>query len=254
LAFKGGENWIANRGRYTYIYTIDSEKEVKEITLMDISELAEVRYDGILQYIPGTQIGSKAGKFGDFNGDGIDEIFYISLYFTGGFDCTVMGYDNEEGKIVFYINSPLNMASPSACPVGFYNYQGTDGLMIHMWSHSSRCYLWFFGVWDKEKQKYTEFARIWENDKDYSSILFSQDIEKQDNQTGNGLEGGEARVTRTEEPPTEAVIIGEQPEETVLPAVEDGVKSLQFSLIILIAGTVAVAVVVIFLVARKKRK
>jgi hypothetical protein len=260
ISIPGGENWIANSYRYTYIYTVDSEKNVKLITSMSITiDLAEVRYwdfnlgdyvdleYDILEYVPGTQFGSKAVKIGDFNGDGIDEIFYIGPNNEGGLSFGIMGYDNEKGKIEFYIYSRLNMTSSNASPVGFYNYRGRDGLMIHVWDYMQERYFWDFCVWDAESRKYIDGSRIWENDKDYSIFLLSQELEKQDNQTGNGLEAEESTVT--------AVITSKQPEETALATVVGNAKSGQFYLKIIIGiFIIMLTVVILVLVVKKKRK
>jgi hypothetical protein len=272
LGIPGGDNWIANRGNgHTYVYTIGSDKQVKYVADNIYTDLAKVRYwdpnlrvdvdleYDIMQHIPGTQLGSKAAKFGDFNGDGIDEIFDIAPYHAGGFSCGVSGYDNGGGKMASYIYSRFDMTSSKACPVGFYNYQGREGLMIHVWNYSQERYFWLFCVWDEESREYIDSVRIWENDEDYSIFMLPQAPTEMDYKITNEpktIEVVPATAEREQSQGT-TVITAEsvQPEETVLPVVEGRSKGGKFVfVIIIIGGVVLVVAAAILLVARKKRK
>jgi len=184
LGIPGGENWIANRkDSWTYIYTISSKKEVKYIKSISFSEKSKVQvynyvdleYD-ILGGVPGTKLGSKAAKFGDFNDDGKDEIFSLGV---GEYSrCVIEGYDNER-DIYFLLNDIFAISSQkSPPPVVFTNYQGTDGIAIQYRDHMENRYVWCFFAWNEEIKEYEEIKEIREDEIDFSIITSLKEIEE----------------------------------------------------------------------------
>jgi hypothetical protein len=184
LGILGGDNWIANGSDWrTYIYTINSNKEVKMAGGIGTVELAEIRYRDIntqsftyleydiMQDIPGTRIGRKMASFGDYNNDSTDEIFIIdpAIQLT----CFILGYDSNNGKELHYLRQSFFPISPKGpAPVVFANYQGTDGILIHTISVVETTkedrYFWFFFVWDEESRKYVKQMEILANEIDWS--------------------------------------------------------------------------------------
>ena len=188
LGIHGGYNWIADRSDgWTYIYTINDDKEVKEAGGISTATPTEIQYwdknsqsftnfdDNIVQCIPGTRIGRKATSFGDYNGDGIDEIFNINTAIQ--LSCTISGYNNDNGKRIFFLNESFFPISPKGpAPVLFANYRGTDGILIHTIDRWEQ-YVWVFLVWDEWSRKYELYMTIDADDMDWSmfTIIKNED-------------------------------------------------------------------------------
>jgi len=187
LGIPGGENWIANRvgrsyvlflpgreerreGIETHIYTISNDKKVRRESVLSFQELSELQYldYDILEGIPGTQLGSIAAKFGDFNGDGKDEIF--SLGISTYSRCVIEGYDSIRG-MYFLFNCPFKVSGPEGpVPVIFTNYQGTDGIAVQVRKHIEERDAWYFFAWNEEIKEYEEIKEIREDEIDFSMI------------------------------------------------------------------------------------
>jgi hypothetical protein len=232
--------------------------ELSEVRFMDRNFRSNVDLEyNIMQCVPGTQIGSKAAKFGDFNGDGIDEIFTLVPYDES--HCFIWKYDNETGKVVFPYTCGYRLSSArEPAPFGFYTHLGVSGIITHYWDYMKERYAWLFFAWDIVFQKYTVMAEMEENEVDYSMFYRSDEpLVWENRQNTNETAAVEAApvVIKIEPPVEAAVVITEQPEEMVLSVVEDSGKGGKFVfVIIIIGGVVTVAAAAILLVARKKRK
>jgi hypothetical protein len=188
LCIPGGENWIANRkDSLTYIYTISNDKKVTSIKILVFQELSKLRYSDyydleydILEGIPGTKLGSKAAKFGDFNDDGKDEIFSLGV---GEYSrCVIEGYDNER-DIYYLLNDIFALSSQkSPPPVVFTNYHGTDGIAIQCRDHMENRYVWRFFAWNEEMNEYEKIKEIREDEIDFSIIITLKEIEENQNE------------------------------------------------------------------------
>jgi len=244
LGISGGENWIANRkDGWTYIYTISSDKKVNFITKISFFEKSEVQvynyvdleYD-ILGGVPGTKLGSKAAKFGDFNDDGKDEIF--SLGYSADNRCAIRGYDYDERKMLFLFRYTFEVTSTKGPPpVIFTKYQGTDGFAVYTSIFPEERYVWDFFTWNEEINEYKKIKEIREDEIDFSIITALKEIEENQNKT---------------EPKTaeHSVIIteNEQQEKTSNSNIEN--KKNRF----IIFGCIFIIIaVIIFLVIRKRR-
>jgi hypothetical protein len=258
LGILGEESWIASRGDGNiYIYTVNNVKEVRCVDYYRYTEQSEIRYwdhnihDGveleydILQYIPGVQIGNKALKFGDFNGDSIDEIFYIDPSFESNkFQCVILRYDREAGKMGYPFHYTFSVTSAKGpIPIGFTNYRGTDGIVVQTINLREQI-TWYFFAHNEETQEYERMTAISEDEIDFSTgtIVIK---ESSQNTNEDAIENVVPVVTETELPL----------ETTTITTAEDGTKSDQFDLIIIILiGSAAVlAAVVILFTARKKK-
>ena len=249
----GGDNWIANRsdGR-TYIYTIDDDKEVKRsVDRMIFAELSKIQfwdssirsgvdleYD-IMQGIPGTRLGSKAANFGDYNCDGKDEIFI----FAPGFEdtCFIRGYDSDKGEEEYYFQCRYDItSSKEPAPVFFANYQGRDGILVHLRNHMAERYAWFFYVWHEERRKYAQLTFIWDDDIDYSAFPVVRKKGESQN-SSETRDGSVVTIVEIELPDSE--------EEFA----DDSGKNPRFIFYVAIAvGVIAFALALFFVVRRKK--
>jgi len=175
----GGGNWIAIRSDvWVRIYVINDEKEVRAVDSIGIAELSDVQYRdlntlsyvdleyNIMQGIPGTQLGDRAAKFGDYNGDGIDEIFVINPYNEA--HCYMSKYDNDKGKMVFPFRCSYNLIGPrEPAPILFTSYQGKDGILVHTSTFPDIQYVWVFFAWNEKSLKYEELVEFWADEIDY---------------------------------------------------------------------------------------
>jgi hypothetical protein len=86
----------------------------------------------IMQEIPGTRIGYGASSFGDYNGDGIDEIFRYGFGGNGYF-ISIRGYDAEKDGLVLYCSIPFEILDKDhgPAPVEFLTYNGVYGFKVY---------------------------------------------------------------------------------------------------------------------------
>ena len=183
LGIPGGDNWIANRSDSSArIYVISDEKEVKLVDGVGTIEPSQIKYwdensqsftyfdDDIMQDIPGTRIGRNTTSFGDYNGDGIEEIFHIdpAIYLK----CLIWGYDSDNGKEIRYLDESFEPISPKGpAPVVFANYRGTDGILIHT-IYEER-YVWVFFVWDERSRKFKRYMSIGADEDEMDWSMFT---------------------------------------------------------------------------------
>ena len=192
LGIPGGENWIAVRTRVeviegrrsssslTYIYTIGVNREVRFIGVMQAVKASEMgsydwwtdtyapfEYD-VSSGIPGTQIGNTLVWFGDFNGDGMDEIAAVGGSTDGErFEFDVKGYDGSNAAMVSLMRVNFT-PNPRVPPIIFTRYQGTYGIAVYViWGESRRT--WVFRAWNEENHEFEETGEINENDIDFSA-------------------------------------------------------------------------------------
>jgi len=259
LGIPGGENWIALREKstdggqtikgwiYIYIYLIDSEKNVKRIDSNSIPKQSTIkdRHNNPLEFdvmenIPGTQIGNYAAAFGDYNGDGIDEIF-IFIPWNDDY-CVIEGYNSDKGKIETLLNCRYDISSiQGPPPVEFTNYQGIDGIKIIFWDYLDSLgvegrYAWIFVAWDEGSKKYVGLADS-ENEEIYNS-KFTPISPKADNEKDIDL------------PKVESIAIEEEV-TAVLP--EENNRNIRFTIIIGIISGIILLAVIAFIVIKKKR-
>jgi hypothetical protein len=251
LGIPEGDNWIANRSdRGTYIYTISDDKKVREADGISTVEISEIRYFvgsgiyndleyDIMQGIPGTRLGNKAANFGDYNGDGRDEIFVINSY--NGAVCYMWGYDSNNGRGNYYFQSPFYFIRPKEpAPVFFANYQGEDGILVHMEYGDTGRYVWAFYVWHEESREYKYLTYIWDDDMDWSMF----DIVKNENSQIDS----EPAAVESDAPVAES----QQPEDRKKFSFDDGKNSRFIFYIAIAVGVIALAVAVFFVARRKK--
>jgi len=181
LGIPGGENWICVMSeRVMIIYTINNET-INRIWVSGYLEISQIMYRDsnsrsnvdlmfdILHNIPGTRIGNLAVVFGNFNGNGRDEILLFSI---GGSEhmCYIYGYDNYKEEIAEYFYCRFNITSPNGpSPVEFINYREMDGIRVYFFDFLKNKYNWIFFAWDEGSRKYKEITELGEN-AEYSSF------------------------------------------------------------------------------------
>jgi len=112
FGISGGENWIIELNenewgnKFIYIYVINDDKIIKDynatvsgLNFLDRNANEISEYD-IMRDIPGTHIPDGVNSFGDFNGDGIAELFkYINSYLVGS-NIDIFHYDSQKEGFV----------------------------------------------------------------------------------------------------------------------------------------------------------
>jgi hypothetical protein len=123
--------------------------------------------------IPGIHIGNGCSSIGDFNGDGLDEVFQYGFGGMGKF-IFIIGYDAEADDVEYYCRIPFDLIDPEngPAPVEFMNYKGMYGFKVYYVELSAAggpSYVpepnldnrkWFFYTWDGEKREYVEVEEV----------------------------------------------------------------------------------------------
>ena len=171
-----GDNWIVQLSdNLVLIYVINGSKIVKRYSFISDSMERFTSFN-IMKDIPGIRIGNSTSSFGDFNGDGIDEIFE---YAFGGnaYLITIQGYEEEKDDFVSYtldswITFKIINHENGPAPVKFMNYQGMDGFKVFFfatgvaggqsyasdWNPNNN--KWIFYTWDSEQRRYIEAGEV----------------------------------------------------------------------------------------------
>jgi hypothetical protein len=258
FGFEGGDNWLSVRVRgnhdslYMCIYIIGNDKKVKFVESIGVNELSEVNYwdsnthsyvdleYDLMRDIPGTRIGNVAANFGDYNGDGLDEIFVFSRaeednFFIWGKDTSPYG---ERGK--FYYICRFDFISPKEpSPVIFASYQGTDGILAH-YINIRETYLCGFFVWDEVTHEYKKDMELLADE--VARSMFTA-WNGGGNKNVNKLTEEEKNPQSDTENQTEAVVENDA-EESTMPL---------WAWVAIIGGVVAIAgSTVLFVVKRRK--
>jgi hypothetical protein len=176
FGIKKGDNWIVKYKEkddmFIIIYMINGDR-IEERYVATISgqnfidlHLNEISEYDIMNNIPGTHIPDGVSSFGDFNGDGKDELFrYIYSYYVG-YNIDIFHYDTEEEGFV-YCRIPFKIIDPKygPAPVEFITYQGKLGLKVYNekynWDNKTiEEGRWYFYTWDTEKKEYIEIGEF----------------------------------------------------------------------------------------------
>ena len=245
LGIPRGENWIADRSNgLAYIYVIDNDKNVNIQESRSYAEPSIIRYMDqstysranlefdIMRDIPGTRIGNKAATFGDFNGDGRDEIFN---FYDSESLCTIFGYNSDNGEIESCFGYHYDIRDPKGpSPVEFINNQGVYSIKVNWWSLREKRYFWIFFAWDEEQRKFVEIEKFVETEKD--NIKPVQPVLAE--QSTDEVELVEDRRVQ---------------EDAAFAPVDSG-KSSRFNFyIVIIAGIIVLAAVTVFIEVKKKK-
>jgi hypothetical protein len=125
----------------------------------------------IMKDIPGMHIGNVASSVGDFNGDGINEVFKYA-FFRYGKLLQIIGYDVGKNKSAEYCSIPFELLDPEEgpAPMEFMTYKGMDGFKVYyydniVWPDSPRPPnplngKWLFYAWDHTERQYVMIEEI----------------------------------------------------------------------------------------------
>jgi len=168
-----GDNWVVKLNKmYIFIYSINDNKIIKDYygtvsgqNFIDL-HLNEISEYNIMSNIPGTHIPDGVISFGDFNGDGIVELFRYIYVYDLGYNVDIFHYDLQKEGFV-YCRIPFNLIDPKngPAPVEFLTYQGKFGFKVYNkkyhWETETREEgKWYFYTWDAEQRKYVEIGEI----------------------------------------------------------------------------------------------
>jgi hypothetical protein len=174
----GGDNWLVEwsyneTDRYTalFLYLINDDTILKHYNVgLNNNKLLQGRFD-IMQDIPGAHIGNGTSSVGDFNGDGLDEVFQYAFGGNGNF-IVIIGYDAAADDAKDYCLIPFWLIDPEngPAPVEFMTYKGMEGFTVYFLELSVAGgptlppepanpdnEKWLFYSWDAAKR---EYARI----------------------------------------------------------------------------------------------
>ncbi|GHT71889.1 hypothetical protein FACS1894110_25680 [Spirochaetia bacterium] len=175
----GGDNWLVewidrNGRNNTLILYLIKNNEIKKhyYSIVNFDMQANSRYD-IMKDIPGIHIGNGTCSLGDFNGDGIDEVFQCGFYGYGK-ALHIWGYDAEKDSLVAYCDIPFGLidAENGPAPVEFMTYKGIDGFKVYYAAtvvaggpndipetplDNNK---WFFYAWDEGEKEYIRIEEV----------------------------------------------------------------------------------------------
>jgi hypothetical protein len=171
-----GDNWIVSL--YTgeiFIYAINDGRIERKYSLSTSNYTSDV-LDNIMRDIPGIRIANSISSIGDFNRDGIDEIFKYEFTGRGDF-IYIYGYDEENDIFDFfsdYFEIPITFIDDnySSSPVKFMTYKGMYGFKVFYknlevgggpgWvsDPDPKNNKWIFYTWDEGQRKYIEVGEV----------------------------------------------------------------------------------------------
>jgi len=172
-----GDNWIIQTTEnLIFIYAVTDTKIERRFLSGDFNPKEFSSFD-IMKDIPGTHIGDGASSFGDFNGDGVNELFKYQFLGRGTY-IIINKYDSDKDKFTMLCEIPFDIIEPQngPAPVKFMTYKGMYGLKVFFaefevaggpgWvsEPNPKNKKWFFYTWDAEKRKYVEVGEVVEEE------------------------------------------------------------------------------------------
>ena len=176
----GGENWIVKlNSMHILIYVINGDK-IEEDYYGTVSGqyfvdqyLDEISVYDIMRDIPGTHIPDGSFSFGDFNGDGIDEMFRYLYVHELGHNIDIFHYDPQKKEFML-CRIPYKIIDPNngPAPVEFTTYKGMYGFKVYYsnfevaeeqgWDPDPdpKNDKWIFYTWDAGHKKYIEVGEV----------------------------------------------------------------------------------------------
>jgi hypothetical protein len=176
----GGDNWIIGSSDKTYsdangigLYLIKDSVILSYYNLgMNFEMNRSSRFD-IMKDIPGTHIGNGTSSIGDFNGDGLDEVFTYGFGGNGKF-IVITGYETTTDSMQNYCYIPFDIIDPEngPAPVEFMTYKGMNGFKVYYVANDVAGGIgyvpdpmpdnrkWFFCTWDETTRKYVRVEEV----------------------------------------------------------------------------------------------
>lgn len=176
----GGDNWLVEWSESydktlanLFVYSINDHVIKNSYNLgITYNMLSRTKFD-IMKDIPGTHIGDGTSSVGDFNGDGLDEIFQYG-FFGRGNTVLIYGYSVQENEVVYYCSIPFDIIDDEngPAPVEFMTYKGMDGFKVYyvmpsvaggpdyVYAPAPDNWKWYFYTWDEVEWKYLRVEEI----------------------------------------------------------------------------------------------
>jgi hypothetical protein len=169
----GGDNWIVRlNDEWILIYAINGNRIEKRYALTSFNPEQRSVFD-IMRDIPGRRIGSSSSSIGDFNGNGMDEIFEFGFY-GRGFFILIWGYDLAKDDFISYCEVPFGLIDPEngPAPAEFMTYKGLYGFKVFFYQgdvaggpgyvpfNNPNNYKWLFYTWDGDQREYVQVGEV----------------------------------------------------------------------------------------------
>jgi len=173
----GGDNWIVRlNSLHILIYVIDGDRLEEDYygTISGqyfVDQYPEVvsEYD-IMRDIPGAHIPDGCVSFGDFNGDGIDELFRYLYVEELGHNIDIFHYEPQKNGFEFCrIRHKIIDQNEGPAPVVFTTYRGMNGFKVYSntgWDPNPdpapdpKNDKWIFYAWNEKQRKYVEIGEV----------------------------------------------------------------------------------------------
>jgi len=290
LGMPSESSWIVFRhgARSAHIFNINNNREVRHIDWLNATELSELRFSerggglyfiyasdldiDIMQGIPGTRLGNRLVKFGDFLGNGTDLLFSITHALgVDSFDVTIRGYDSAGGGIeLFMFTQIVPLRRLTIPPIFFTNYRGTDGFALHTttywregmsyWENGRLIrheadiveYGWVFHAWSEESRRFEKIADISGQDIEF---LATASLREREQNRYSPENPASVAIAPTAGGATEAqatAIISIPQQANVIVQSDTTASSMPAWLLVIIIGGAVVAVGLVLLAAKRK--
>jgi len=173
----GGDNWIVRLNSLHILIYVINDGGIEEDYYGAIGgqyfvdqypeEVSE--YD-IMRDIPGTHIPDGCVSFGDFNGDGIDELFRYLYVEELGHNIDIFHYEPQKKGFAFCrFRFKIIDQNEGPAPVVFTTYRGGKGFKVYSnrgWDPNPdpapdpKNDKWIFYSWNNEQRKYVEMGEV----------------------------------------------------------------------------------------------
>jgi len=176
----GGDNWIIMlNSRHIFIYVINDGR-IEEDYYGTVGgqhfvdqNLYEISVYNIMRDIPGVHIPGGGVSFGDFNGDGKDELFRYLYVKELGHNIDIFHYEPQKKGFVFCrIRHKLIDQNNGPAPVEFITYNGKYGFKVYYsnveaaggqgWTPEPdpKNDKWIFYTWDENQRMFVETGEV----------------------------------------------------------------------------------------------
>jgi hypothetical protein len=174
IGIPGGDNWLVewHENKYnSYLlscYAIQENMEIANDFFIGSNSyhFKASRFD-IMAEIPGKRVRDSTTVIGDYNNDGVDELF---MFIFGGSrtKIEISGYNPDIGSFFCMCSVDSAIVDPEngPAPVEFITYKGMEGFKVYCIAEQPHVappkniikglYAWYFYAWDEKVREYVE--------------------------------------------------------------------------------------------------